>query len=256
MKHGILILALAASAGVFAEEWVSVGGGSVTTSPAGASSYTDSSQQIELEAPSPAGGNTLLSELAMQVDQMQQEIALLRGQLEQQQYLYDQLKEEQQQRYLDVDRRLSALVVTDKSIAVTAPVDAEVKSEAAAGAKEQYQEAMDFIKSKQFPEAQTKLSELVKQHPQDPLVPNALYWSAEVWLVQGEPEKALVDFAKVVSDHPEHSKAADATYKIGVTLDRQGKTEQAKQWLQKVIDNYSGKADTTVRLAKSYLEKI
>src|SRR5690554_2482021 len=244
MKHGILILALAASAGVFAEEWVSVGGGSVTTSPAGASSYTDSSQQIELETPSPAGGNTLLSELAMQVDQMQQEIALLRGQLE------------QQQRYLDVDRRLSALVVTDKSIAVTAPVDAEVKSEAAAGAKEQYQEAMDFIKSKHFPEAQTKLSELVKQHPQDPLVPNALYWSAEVWLVQGEPEKALVDFAKVVSDHPEHSKAADATYKIGVTLDRQGKAEQAKQWLQKVIDNYSGKADTTVRLAKSYLEKI
>lgn len=262
MKKSILILALATSAGAFAEEWVSVGGGNVVAAPAGASTnYVDSSQKIQLESTAPSvstsgkNNNTLLLELATQVEQMQQEIALLRGQLEQQDHLLKRQQEEQQQRYLDVDRRLSVLV------APTSPITNPSKpASSAAGSKETaavvYQQAMDLTKEKKFTEAQAKFSQLVKEHPDDALVVNAFYWSAEVYLVQGETDKALVAFKKVVNDHSEHAKAADAAYKIGVTLDRQGKAADAKKWLQKVIDDYTGKADTTVRLAQSYLDKI
>ena len=254
MKPSILLLALTASVGAFAEEWVSVGGGSAVAapSPTVTSSYVDTSQQIQLETPSVSGGNTLLSELAMQVEQMQQEISMLRGQLEQQDFLFKQLQQEQQQRYLDVDRRLSALVMPAETVVSAAKPEPKAQD----GADALYQEAMSLIKAKKFAEAQSKFTQLIKNHPEDPLVGNAIYWSAEVWLVQAEPDKALAEFKKVVNNHPEHSKAADAAYKIGVTLDRQGKSKEAKEWLQKVIDDYSGKADTTVRLAQSYIEKM
>lgn len=252
MKHGILIIALTFSVGVYAEEWVSVGAGGTVAAPAATSNYVDTSQQAQLSSPRVSGGNTLLSELAMQVEQMQQEIALLRGQLEQQEFQFKQLQQEQQQRYLDVDRRLSALVMPVESTVSPAKSDTQTDESAEAT----YQEAMGLIKAKKFAEAQTQFARLIKNYPKDPLIGNALYWSAEVWLVQAEPDKALVEFKKVVNSHPEHSKAADAAYKIGVTLDRQGKSKEAKEWLQKVINDYTGKADTTVRLAQSYLEKM
>ena len=257
MKKNILILALAVSAGASAEEWVSVGGGNVVAAPAGASTnYVDTSQQVQLHASAPSkSSNTLLSELATQVEQMQQEIALLRGQLEQQDHLLKRQQEEQQQRYLDVDRRLSVLVApVSPTVSPTKAIPAEAGAEESAAVV--YQQAMDLIKKKKFTEAQAKFAQLVKNYPKDDLVGNALYWSAEVYLVQGEADKALAEFKKVVTSYPEHAKAADATYKVGVTLDRQGNTAEAKKWLQKVIDNYTGKADTTVRLAQSYLEKI
>jgi len=87
-------------------------------------------------------------------------------------------------------------------------------------------------------------------------VGNALYWSGEVYLVQSDLDKALASFRKVVTQYPDHDKAADATYKVAITLHKQGDVAQAKVWLQKVIDLYTGKADGTVRLAKSYLAKL
>src|SRR5690554_2596797 len=254
MKKAVLIIALTASVGVHAEEWVSVGAGSTVAAPAATSNYVDTSQRVQLSTPSVSGSNTLLSELAMQVEQMQQEISMLRGQLEQQEFQFKQHQKEQQQRYLDVDRRLSALLVPSEPVVSLNPAKPEVKSQE--GAHTIYQEAMALIKDKKFAEAQAKFTQLLKEHPEDPLVGNALYWSAEVWLVQAEPDKALVEFKKVIKSHPGHSKAADSAYKIGVTLDRQGKSEEARVWLQKVVDDYKGKADSTVRLAQSYMDKM
>jgi len=64
----------------------------------------------------------------------------------------------------------------------------------------------------------------------------------------------LTRFMAVINDHPEHLKVPDAMYKVGYTLDRQGKTAEAKGWMKKVVDQYQGKADTVVRLAKNYLD--
>lgn len=253
MKQAVLILALTAAVGATAEEWVSVGAGGTVAAPAETTNYVDTSQQAQLSSPQDDGGNTLLSELAAQVEQMQQEIALLRGQLEQQEFQFKQLEKEQQQRYLDVDRRLSALLVSEKPVVASATQPTKTQDDAA---DKLYQEAMSLVKAKEFNQAQAKFAQLLKEHPDDPLVANALYWSAEVWLVEAEPEKALVEFKKVVKGYPDHTKSADSAYKIGVTLDRQGKSEEAKQWLQKVIDDYQGKSDSTVRLAQSYLDKM
>lgn len=263
MKTAVPILTLVLAAGVQAQEWVSVGA-SRAAAPAVQTTLTDSSERARLAVPSPQAPvdqSGLVAELSMQVEQLQQEIALLRGRVEEQDHQLQQMREEQQQRYLDLDRRLSVLMTqpvaarTEPAATTSAPAAPAVTAPAQ-NAGDAYRQAMALVQEKKFPEASEAFDRFVQQYPQDALVGNALYWSGEVWLVRGDTDKALQQFRTVVSDFPGHDKAADATYKIGVTLHRQGKDADARSWLQKVIDTYAGKADATVRLARSYLEKL
>lgn len=262
MKSAILILTLAVSAGVHAQEWVSVGAAR-SAAPSAPSNLTDSSGRASFAAPaqkSSSSSNELVGELSMQVEALQQEVASLRGQLEEQNHQIQRMRDEQQQRYLDLDRRLSVLLTaTPSTPASAAPAAVAISADAKAVPKdagEAYQQAMSLVREKKYPEASAAFEHFVKAYPKDALVGNALYWSGEVWLVRGENEKALAQFQKIVAEHPGHDKAADATYKAGVTLHRLGKTAEAKVWLKKVIDTYTGKADSTVKLARAYLDKL
>jgi len=77
-----------------------------------------------------------------------------------------------------------------------------------------------------------------------------------VSLVEGKTDVAQARFRTIVEEHPDHAKVADATYKLGVALERAGKPEEARGYLQSVIDKYTGKSDSTVALAKSYMKKL
>lgn len=263
MKAVILTLALGVVAGAHADEWVSVGAARAVA-PASSSATIDSSSRAGLAAPvnipASTASNDLVGELALQMEQMQQEIAVLRGRLEEQDHQLKRMRDEQQQRYLDLDRRLSVLLSTPAAAPAptSGPVSAAPVTDtpSAQSAAEDYQQAMTLVREKQFPEASAAFERFIKAYPQDPLVVNALYWSGEVWLVLGDLEKALQQFRRVVNDHAGHDKEADASYKVGVTLHRQGNVAEAKVWLQRVIDRFSGKADGTVRLARSYLDKL
>ena len=57
-------------------------------------------------------------------------------------------------------------------------------------------------------------------------------------------------------DHNDHSKAADASYKLAVVLDKSGKKAESKALLHEVISQYAGKSDSTVSLAQAYLKKM
>lgn len=257
MKSVVLTFTLAViAASVNADDqWVSVGAAR-PVAPATQNTPVDSSARAAVTAaantiPSavPVASSGLLSEMSMQMEQMQQEIAELRGRVEEQDNLIRRLTQEQQERYLDLDRRMAALLAGGASVA--SPVAAVKESPADA-----YKHAMTLVREKKFAEANVAFNDFVKNYPQDPLVGNALYWSGEVYLVQSDLDKALASFRKVVTQYPDHDKAADATYKVAITLHKQGDVAQAKVWLQKVIDLYTGKADGTVRLAKSYLAKL
>lgn len=261
MKSLILILALAFNAGAYAQEWVSVGA-AAKVAPSSQAPLIDSSQQASIEVaakPSKGNSNTLNEELLWQIEQLQQEVSSLRGTIEQQDYQIKQLQEESQQRYLDLDQRLSQLTLQSKP-APQGAVSADVKSKPVVvnseQAEESYQAAMRLVREKSYPEASAAFDQFIAQYPKHELMGNALYWSGEVWLVQGELDKALAQFERVVKYYPDHAKAADASYKAGVTLHRQNKNAEAKVWFNRVIKNYSGKADSTVNLAKSYLQRL
>ncbi|MFY9178767.1 MAG: tol-pal system protein YbgF [Venatoribacter sp.] len=263
MKPLVLTLALAMAAGASAQEWVSVG--AAKAAPKTSSNTQDSSSLAFMaDAPSPSSnqsGNALVAEMAAQIEQLQQEVAMLQGRLEEQEHQIQRMQTDQQQRYLDLDNRLSVLFTNPPTAAPSdsstpAVVVNQAEQTALESPDDAYQSAMALVREKKYDEASDAFDNFVVNYPNHSLVANALYWSGEVWLVKGGLDKALAQFKRVTTDFADQPKAADATYKVGVTLHRQGKTEEAKVWLNKVIQNFSGKADGTVRLAKSYLEKL
>lgn len=285
MKALLIPIALVFATSASAGEWVSVGA-SVKGVPATSTVSSGNpvapvaplSPVVPVSAPVPTN---LLNELLTQVEQMQQEIAQLRGTVETQSMKIKRLEKDSETRYLDIDRRLVFLMTANGSPSVAsssapsvpssapssagseaadmsgASESAVVNPDVASGSAENaYNLAMSQVREKQFVEANTSFEQFVVNFPDDVLTANAYYWNGEVYLVRGELASALSNFRKVIDSYPDHVKTPDATYKYAVALDKSGDKDGAKQWLQTVIKRYSGKADSTVRLAQSYLDRI
>ncbi|MAD46906.1 MAG: tol-pal system protein YbgF [Oceanospirillaceae bacterium] len=264
MKNVVLtVLAALCAAGAYADdEWVSVGG-AAPVAPAASTQTIDSSSRAVVQTPAQASSplnnspasSDLVSELYLQVEQMQAEIATLRGQLEEQTHQLKRMKQEQQERYLDLDRRVSSLYSSPAAASTPATsTPASEPQQPQLSATEAYKQAQKLMYEKKYSEANQAYETFAEQYPDDALAVNAVYWSGEIYLLQGDLDKALSRFRTVVDDHPDHLKVPDAMYKTGYTLGRQGKTEEAKTWMKKVVAQYEGKADTVVRLAKNYLQ--
>ena len=252
MKYTLLPLALIISMVSAAEDgWVAVG-----QRPAAkpASQSVPSAQSSPIQAPvvsATHGSPSLQVELLGLVEVMQQEIAELRGTVEEQNHKIEMLERQQQQRYLDLDKRMSELMQRPANKIAPAgsakgilPVD------------ELYASAMALIKKKDFSNALVKLDLLARTYPEHKLAANALYWSGEVQLAEGDYALAIKQFKQVIELHSGHGKAADSNYKLAVAYDRSGDTDKAKQILNAVIKTYTGKSDSVVRLAERYLKRL
>ena len=270
MRYWLLLPALAAfcSQAGAEEGWVSVGSTQVVA-PAKKPAENPGPSRLPSSLPETSGtipqlsgtlpgdsSQGLVSELLAQVEQLQQEVTMLRGKVEEQSARQQMLEQSQQDRYLDLDRRLT-LLTSGSVIPATTTSESPAASEAPLKpASDAYREAMELVRAKKFSEAAAGFDQFAKQYPDDALVANALYWAGEVYLIDGKLDLAGERFSSVIESYPEHGKAADATYKLGVTLDRQGKKAEARTMLNRVMTQFSGKADGTVALAKSYLEKM
>jgi tol-pal system protein YbgF len=256
MKYTVLPLALMLSMLSAAEDgWVAVGQGPAAK-PA---LQVPPPSNIHVSSPSPAISAaidivkpTLQAELLSMVETMQQEIAELRGTIEEQDHKIEMLQRQQQQRYLDLDRRMAELLSNSVASLKAAP-------EAIAGvlaADDLYASAMSFIKKKDFASALNQLDLFANTYPQHALAANAFYWSGEVQLAEGHFDLAINKFSNVVNNHPKHNKAADSHYKLAVAYDRSGDPLKAEQTLKKVIELYKGKSASAVRLAERYLQRL
>ncbi len=266
MKYTVLPLALVISMASVAEDgWVAVGQAPTVkpaTQPAKAATNGVVNSSVTSPAPTTASSNTSLQlELLTMVETMQQEIAELRGTVEVQAHTIETLQKQQQQRYLDLDRRMSELLTTAPAVNSAASsannkVATSDDTVSVLPADDLYASAMAAIKKKDFASALNQLDTFAQNYPQHSLAANALYWSGEVQLAESNFDVAIKQFSSVINNHPKHSKAADSHYKLGVAYDRSGKTDKAKETLQTVVNLYPGVSDSAVRLAQRYLKRL
>ena len=258
MKRLVVTLALTASSvSALADDgWVSVGSTQVVA-PA-SSEPVVTPDQSPILAPSANPGGDLLTELMLQVEQMKTEIASLRGQLEEQQAKVRRMEASQQDRYLDLDSRISALTLAPPAVdsQEITQTETDTDGEALPPAGEAYKSAMQLVRDKKFAEARKAFDSFAENYAGDALAVNAIYWSGEVSMVEGKLDVAEARFRTVKEDHSDHSKAADASYKLAVVLDKSGKKAESKALLQEVISQYAGRSDSTVSLAQAYLKKM
>jgi tol-pal system protein YbgF len=212
-------------------------------------------------------------ELFMQLQQMQEDISRLRGQVEVQQNEIQQLKQQGLERYQDLDRRIgtgtapAAGAPTENSPAggdnnaAGAPSAPAAQAPAASSepgdpAKEKlyYDAAFDLIKAKDFDKASQAFTAFLRKYPNSQYAGNAQYWLGEVNLAKGDLQGAGQAFAKVSQLYPKHAKVPDSLYKLADVERRLGHTDKVKGILQQVVSQYPG--TSAAQLAQRDLQKM
>lgn len=121
-----------------------------------------------------------------------------------------------------------------------------------AGAVDQgaYDVAYELLKQGRMDEALSGFQSFAASHSNSSLVPNAVYWMGEIYLVKNDQEAALAQFSRVADGYPAHSKAADAHYKLGTLYLQRNDKAQARAHLERAV--LAG--GSVAALAKRYLD--
>ncbi len=231
-----------------------------------AQSSTPAFQNVASEAQRNAGNSQATAELFYMIQQLQGDVRRLQGKVEEQQYEIRKLQQQGRDRYVDLDQRILDLSKTleekasssreDASKATTSSAKPEVRKYRAPDAEERktYNQIIDLIHNqKAYDEAITQLYEFVDQYPEGDLTVNAYYWLGEVYLAKPQLEQAKQAFTIVATRYDDHRKAADAVYKLGVTLDKLGEKDEAKRRMQMVVDHYPD--SSAANLARKFLDE-
>ncbi len=222
--------------------------------------------------------NTQLFDL---LEQLQYQVRHLTGKIELLEYELNQLKNDEKDRYIDLDRRINVLnqrqnetnrnnissaAVTDTAVPVdiqsinsagyTGPNSSAIKLSVqrtdAEAEKIAYKAAFSLIKDREYEQAKLALQSLINDFPRGVYTANSYYWLGEVFLVQTKYVQAVEAFEQVTTGFSKHRKVPDALYKIGVAYNKMGQKSKAKTYFQQVISNYP--ASSSARLSLNLLD--
>ena len=184
------------------------------------------------------------------ISDLEQEIATLRNLIEENTYLIERYQELQQQRYLDLDKRLHNLLSEEKEDLVTEYLNGQQYS--STEEIDLYKDALELFEGSRYAEALESFRELIISYPEGTYSADAYFWSGELYLVQQLLEDAREHYLVVVEKFIDHPRVADSLFKLGI-LERALMNDQiANSYFSRVISEYP---DTgAAELAKKSLE--
>ena len=192
---------------------------------------------------------------------LQEEVMRLNGLLEQQAHNIRVLEEKSLQRYIEIDRRLSAVdtdtIDSPKRQTETVFFSDQNSAPEQPGEGEAYVSAYGLVKNKEFELAITAFQSFLKEFPDGKFAPNAHFWLGELYLVldPADPEASRQAFMLLVSQFSQHAKVPDALYKLGKIQLMKGNRERSKYYLDRVISEYSDSNKSVVKLAQDFIFK-
>lgn len=203
-----------------------------------------------------------------QFQQLQDDIAQLRGIVEEQSHQIEKLQAAQKEQYIDLDRRVAALSGGAGPSAASGggPTPGPTTSgggpvtngptSANDSERDAYTSAFNMTKDKRFNDAIAAFNQLLVTYPRGEYSGNAYYWLGELYLAQPEPalEKSRQSFAQVVNQYPTNPKISDAMYKLGVVYHRLGDKTKALEYLTRVQSLYPG--TQAAKLAQAYAAEL
>ncbi|WP_434569627.1 tol-pal system protein YbgF [Pseudomonas sp. Z1-14] len=213
-------------------------------------------------------------ELFNQLQQMQDQLSRQQGAIEVLQNEVSRMKQENLERYQDLDRRIGTGVAPAATpenspaggdlnapgaaagAGASAPAAPAAGGEPADPAKEKlyYDAAFDLIKAKDFDKASQAFGAFLRKYPNSQYSGNAQYWLGEVNLAKGDLQGAGQAFAKVSQLYPKHAKVPDSLYKLADVERRLGHTDKVKGILQQVVAQYPG--TSAAQLAQRDLQRM
>ncbi len=122
------------------------------------------------------------------------------------------------------------------------------------GSTSMYKHALQLLEKGSYIEGRERLEEFLTEFPDDPLIPNAVYWVGESFYSQKDYLIAVDLFREVLRRFPDNSKAQAAMLKIGYSYERLDDFSEARRYLLKVVEKYP--KSNEARLARKMLSGI
>ena len=230
--------------------------------------------------------NRAMLDMIQQVEEISEEVGLLRGDIEIQGNDINEIKKRQRELYLDIDRRLrdiesgataaaprgqisipqvdstASSTSSQQTPTVTPPTTTTTQSTTPAPTpsvtqseeKAAYQAAFDTLKEGRYKQAKTELSAFLKKFPNSSYAGNAQYWLGEAQYVTRNFEQGIIEFERVINNYPTSNKLPDAMLKLGYTFYELKQFPQSKAILQDLRNRFP--QATAARLATKRLDRI
>ena len=212
--------------------------------------------------------NLGIIQLLNQIEQLNAEIAKLRGQVEVMSNLDEQLTKRQRDFYLDIDTRLRKLegvpgeppagAANVAPAAATSAPTAPVAQTAASRAKEDavYDVGSNAFKRGDYAAAIRAFQTFIKDYPAGQLVSNAHYWMGISYFNLRDYGNARTSQDALLKKFPDSAKAPDALLAVAGIYVEIGDTGSARNALEDVIAKYpASEAATKARTRLAALRR-
>lgn len=136
------------------------------------------------------------------------------------------------------------------------------KRQAAAGPlpdappREQYDHAFGLLRQADYGAAEQALAAFVEAHPEHELAGNAKYWLGETYYVRNNYEQAAVTFAEGFRTYPDSGKAPANLLKLGMSLARIDRKEDACGIFAELLARYPDSARNVRQRAEREQERL
>ncbi len=181
-----------------------------------------------------------LLDMLERLDALQEENRQLRGELEEQSHLLNELKQQQSDHYGDLDRRLSEM----ERLGTAAPkpqdgaAPAPVEPAPTPAEREAYQKAFDLLRELRYEQAIDGFRNFLKSYPTGRYAPSAQYWLGEAFYARREFAKAITEYQLLLQRYPASTKAPEALLKIGYSYSVLNKKDDARRTFEELVRLY------------------
>ena len=181
--------------------------------------------------------------LFLKIQELEEEIAFLRSELESQGYLLDKLqKEDQENKEQSSSNDNDTQAFRFEGINDDETID------------ELYQKGINSLNLNELDAAEEAFSKLVENYSDEEKLPLSLFWLGEISLISLKYENSKDYFLSLVSQFPNHWRSPLAHKKIGDVYLSQGLNDEAKEKYQYVANAYP--ENTAASLALQILENM
>jgi tol-pal system protein YbgF len=211
-----------------------------------------------------AGGSGLLV-MMQQLQNYQQQLDQLRGEIEVLKHTIDQMQSSAKDRYMDLDTRIKALseeaTAKQPSVSNSAPQGTAATTQSAQQSaqkdQEAYVDARNKLLSGDHKGAASALEAYLKNYPKGQYAADAHYWLGEVYRIEGDQaslRKAASQFNVLINHYPGNDKIPAALYKLATVNAQQGNTTAAKVALNRILQQFPKSGEAS--LAKKMLAAL
>jgi tol-pal system protein YbgF len=179
-----------------------------------------------------AAQRTILDQ-SNRIDQLNQQVATLRGQNEDMANQLATLQKQQKDYYADLDGRLKKFEPQQQT------VDG-VQGSVQPGETDAFNAASTQFRNGDFKNAAASFKAFVAKYPQSPYQPTAQYWLGNALYAQRDYKGSTATWQNLVKNYPTHPRAPDALLAIANNQIEQGQKAAAKKTLDQIISDYSG----------------